>query len=192
MKNIFIITGPIGAGKSSACKFLKRYGYTYINSDKFAKEIIKKNKGIRKKISELLSIDNDLSKRMPWKKIRNFISLNMNNKISYDAIIHDIFYKKLNQHINIGIHDYVIEIPLVETIRQIKQKKIIICILASYKKRKERFTKNKHKNEFQFCSLDNLQQSREFYIKNSDYVINNNKGIDIMTSKLISIVNKYQ
>jgi len=192
MKNIFIITGPIGSGKSSACKFLKRYGYTYINSDKFAKEIIKKNKDIRKKISELLGINNDLSKRIPWKKIREFISLSMKNKKSYDSIVHDIFYKKLNHHINIDERDYVIEIPLVETIRKIKQKKIIICILASYKKRKERFTKKKNRNEFQFCSLDNLQQSSEFYIKNSDYVIDNNKGIEKMTNKIISIVNKYQ
>ena len=192
MRKIFIITGPIGSGKSSACKVLKRHGYKYINSDKFAKEIIKNNINIKKKISKLLNMDINLSKRMPWKKIRDFISLSMNNKKSYDAIVHDIFYKRLNHFLNINKHNYVIEIPLVETIKKIKQKKITICILANYKKRKERFTKNKHKNESQFCSLNNLQKSREFYMKNSDYVVNNNREIEIMTSKLISIVNKYQ
>ncbi len=192
MRNIIIITGPIGSGKSSACKFLKKYGYKYINSDKLAKEIIRGDNNIKKKISKLINIENDLSKRIPWKKIRDFISLSTSNKKNYDAIIHNSFYKKLNSEINNKKYNYVIEIPLVETIKKIKQKKVIICILSNYKKRRQRFVKNKRRNEVQFNSLNRLQKSYKFYIKNSDYVIYNNDEMDIMTNRLISIINKYQ
>tara|TARA_Y100000768_G_scaffold383378_1_gene365401 strand:+ start:871 stop:1443 length:573 start_codon:yes stop_codon:yes gene_type:complete len=189
MRNIYIITGPIGSGKSSACKFLKKHGFKYINSDKFAKDIIRSNKTIKKNISRLLNLHKDLSGRIPWKKIRNFISNNTENKRKYNAIIHDVFYKLLNEKIN-NEYDYVIEIPLIETIDKIKQKKTIICILTDYKNRKERFVKNKYKNEPQFETLNKLQESHEFYVKNSDYVIYNNKRIDAMNNKLISIINK--
>lgn len=191
MKKIFIITGPIGSGKTSACKLLKKYGYRYINSDKLAKEMIRNDKNIKQNIFKILDID-DLSRRVPWKKIRNFIATSVNNKKIYDSIIHNAFYKKLNQIIENKKYSYVIEIPLVETIKKIKQKKITICILTNYKSRKERFIKNKHRNELQFDNLNKLQKSQKFYMKNSDYVIYNNKGIEIMTDKLIAIMNKYQ
>ncbi len=191
MKKIFIITGPIGSGKTSACKLLKKYGYRYINSDKLAKEMIRNDKNIKQNIFKILDID-DLSRRVPWKKIRNFIATSINNKKIYDSIIHNAFYKKLNQIIENKKYSYVIEIPLVETIKKIKQKKITICILTNYKSRKERFIKNKHRNELQFDNLNKLQKSQKFYMKNSDYVIYNNKGIEIMTDKLIAIMNKYQ
>ena len=191
MRNIFVITGPIGSGKSSACKHLRKYGYRYINSDKLAKEMIKNNKNIRAKIFKLLGID-DSSKYIPWGRIRNFIAKSVNNKKFYDAIVHHAFYKKLNQMINNKKYRYVIEIPLIETIQNIKQKKITICILANNKNRKERFIQDKYKNELQFDKLNKLQKSREFYIKNSDYVIYNNERMEIMTNKLLSIINKYQ
>ena len=64
--------------------------------------------------------------------------------------------------------------------------------MANNKNRKERFIQDKYKNELQFDKLNKLQKSREFYIKNSDYVIYNNEGMEIMTNKLLSIINKYQ
>ncbi len=192
MRSIYIITGPIGSGKSSACKFLQKHGFTYINSDKFAKEIIKNNASIKKKISKLMHLNNDLSERIPWKKIRSFISQSIDNKRKYNAIIHSVFYKILNREIANNKYDYVIEIPLIETVKKIEQKKIIICILTDYKNRKKRFTKNNRKNELKFETLNKLQKSREFYIKNSDYVIYNNKSINIMNDSLISIINKHQ
>ncbi len=191
MKKIIIITGPIGSGKTLACKLLKKYGYRYINSDKLAKEMIRNDKNIKQNIFKLLDIGN-LSRNVPWKKIRNFIATSINNKKIYDSIIHNAFYKKLNQIIQDNQYSYVIEIPLVETIKNIKQKKITICILANYRNRKDRFIKNKHKNELQFDNLNKLQKSQKFYMKNSDYVIYNNKEIEIMNNKLVAIMNKYQ
>ena len=139
-----------------------------------------------------MHLNNDLSERIPWKRIRSFISQSTDNKKKYNAIIHSVFYKILNREIANNKYDYVIEIPLIETVKKIKQKKIIICILTDYKNRKKRFTKNNRKSELKFEILNKLQKSREFYIKNSDYVIYNNKSINIMNDSLISIINKYQ
>ena len=188
MRKIFIITGPIGSGKSSACRFLRKYNFQYINSDQLAKHIIKNDKNIKKKISKLLKLNYELSERIPWKRIRNFISMNTNNKKNYNAIIHTIFYNKLNRLISKSKDNFVIEIPLLETIKEIKYRNKIICILANEKNRKKRFMKNKGKNELQFNCLNKLQKSKRFYIMNSDYVIHNDNGIRTMTDKLISII----
>ena len=188
MRKVFIITGPIGSGKSSACRFLRKYDFQYINSDQLAKHIIKNDKNIKKKISKLLKLNYDLSERIPWKRIRNFISMNTNNKKNYNAIIHTIFYNKLNRLISKSKDNFVIEIPLLETIKEIKYRNKIICILANEKNRKKRFMKNKGKNELQFNCLNKLQKSKRFYIMNSDYVIHNDNGIRTMTDKLISII----
>ena len=188
MRKIFIITGPIGSGKSSACRFLRKYDFQYINSDQLAKHIIKNDKNIKKKISKLLKLNYELSERIPWKRIRDFISMNTNNKKNYNAIIHTIFYKKLNRLISKSKDNFVIEIPLLETIKEIKYRNKIICILANEKNRKKRFMKNKGKNELQFNCLNKLQKSKRFYIMNSDYVIHNDNSIRTMTDKLISII----
>ena len=188
MRKVFIITGPIGSGKSSACRFLRKYDFQYINSDQLAKHIIKNDKNIKKKISKLLKLNYELSERIPWKRIRNFISMNTNNKKNYNAIIHTIFYNKLNRLISKSKDNFVIEIPLLETIKEIKYRNKIICILANEKNRKKRFMKNKGKNELQFNCLNKLQKSKRFYIMNSDYVIHNDNGIRTMTDKLISII----
>ena len=188
MRKVFIITGPIGSGKSSACRFLRKYDFQYINSDQLAKHIIKNDKNIKKKISKLLKLNYELSERIPWKRIRDFISMNTNNKKNYNAIIHTIFYKKLNRLISKSKDNFVIEIPLLETIKEIKYRNKIICILANEKNRKKRFIKNKDKNELQFNCLNKLQKSKRFYIKNSNYVIHNDNNIRTMTDKLISII----
>ncbi len=188
MRKVFIITGPIGSGKSSACRFLRKYDFQYINSDQLAKHIIKNDKNIKKKISKLLKLNYELSERIPWKRIRDFISTNTNNKKNYNAIIHTIFYKKLNRLISKSKDNFVIEIPLLETIKEIKYRNKIICILANEKNRKKRFMKNKGKNELQFNCLNKLQKSKRFYIMNSDYVIHNDNSIRAMTDKLISII----
>ena len=172
MRKIFIITGPIGSGKSSACRFMRKYDFQYINSDQLAKHIIKNDKDIKKKISKLLKLDYELSERIPWKRIRNFISANTNNKKNYDAIVHGIFYKKLNRLISKSKNNFVIEIPLLETIKKIKYKNKIICILAN--------------------DINKLQKSKKFYIMNSDHVIYNDKSINTMTDKLIPIIKSNQ
>ena len=48
--------------------------------------------------------------------------------------------------------------------------------------------KNKGKNELQFNCLNKLQKNKKFYIMNSDHVIYNDKSINTMTDKLISII----
>ena len=145
---IFIITGPIGSGKSSACRFLRKYNFQYINSDQLAKHIIKNDKNIKKKISKLLKLNYELSERIPWKRIRDFISTNTNNKNNYNAIIHTIFYKKLNRLISKSKDNFVIEIPLLETIKEIKYRNKTICILANEKNRKKRFMKKRVKMSY--------------------------------------------
>ena len=48
---LIIISGKIGAGKSTLSKCFQRKGYHYINSDMFAKELIASNDSIKKELN---------------------------------------------------------------------------------------------------------------------------------------------
>ena len=45
-----VISGKIGSGKSTVCKLFEGHGYIGISSDTMAKDLIRTNKVIKKKI----------------------------------------------------------------------------------------------------------------------------------------------
>tara|TARA_Y100001958_G_C20911908_1_gene329709 strand:+ start:51 stop:626 length:576 start_codon:yes stop_codon:yes gene_type:complete len=190
MKKLLIISGPIGAGKTVACKHLMSKGYKYINSDNLAKDIIRQSTLIHKKINILMSENIDFSQRIPWKKIRNFVFESKNNKLCYDNIIHPIFYKKLNKIIKYAKSDMVIEIPLIETIKSIKNEFIIITLLSRFNLRSERALKKNKIDKKSFEYINKFQMSNKFYISNSDYVIHNNSDIVMLKKRLNQILRK--
>ena len=190
MRKVLIISGPIGAGKTVACKHIMSKGYEYINSDNLAKNIIQQSTLIHKKINTLMNENIDFSKRVPWKKIRNFVFESKNNKLCYDKIIHPIFYKKLNEIMKYQKSDMVIEIPLIETIKSIKNEFTLITLLSRLNLRSERALKKNKIDKKSFDNINKFQMSNKFYINNSDYVIHNNSGIVLMKKKLNQILNK--
>ena len=47
-----VITGKIGSGKSTLCKLFEKYNYFIINSDVYAKDLIRENKIIRESLTQ--------------------------------------------------------------------------------------------------------------------------------------------
>ena len=189
MSKILVISGPIGSGKSTACKYLKKFGYQYINADSLAKAIIKKDKSIKVKLSKLFDTKNTFEKRIPWKNIRNAIFKDKKIKSDYEKIVHTIFYKELNRIIN--NHDnFLIEIPLIETVSHIKKDKIVISILSRKANRRSRVLSRNTIDDILFNDINNLQKKDSYYAKYSDYVIHNNGMIEKLNKQLINIIEK--
>ena len=188
MNRIIIISGPIGSGKSTACKYVAKLGFKYINSDDLAKSIIKYNTKVHFELSKLLDIKSTFQ-RVPWAKIRNTIFYNSEIKDSFDNIIHPIFYKKLDKIID-SKNNFVIEIPLIETIYNIKKNKTIISILSEKSKRKDRVLSRNKIDDIMFNKIDNLQKNNDYYKKYSDHIIHNNGMIEKLYNNLNNIIKK--
>ncbi len=189
MSKILVISGPIGSGKSTACKYLKKFGYKYINADRLAKAIIKKNKSVKVKLSKLFDTKNTFEKRIPWKYIRNTIFKNKRIKSDYEKIIHTVFYRELNQIIN-NRDNFIIEIPLIETVSLIKKDKTIISILSRKANRRARVLSRNTIDGILFNDINNFQKKDSFYAKHSDYVIHNNGMIEKLNKQLKDIIEK--
>ena len=189
MSRILVISGPIGSGKSTACKYLKKFGYKYINSDSLAKAMIKKDKSIKIQLSKLFNTKNTFEKRIPWKSIRNTIFKDKKIKSNYDKIVHTIFYKELNRVIN-NHNNFIIEIPLIETVSLIKKDKTIISILSKKANRRSRVLSRNTIDDILFNDINNLQKKDSYYVKYSDYVIHNNGMIEKLNKQLTKIIEK--
>jgi len=188
---IIIVSGPIGSGKSKVSEFFKSKGFAYINSDLLAKKITKNNIQIQKKIKRFLGSNVFIKKKLSIAKLKKYIFLSKYNKDKVDSIIHPYFFKELNLMIKNTKNDkLVIEIPLIETCKNIKYKYKIISVIAKIHKRIERIDKKNKQSIEYFNSINSLQKKPSFYIKNSDYIIMNNGTISELKKKFNNIYKK--
>ena len=121
--NIIVLSGPICAGKSTVASFFKDIGYTVINSDNLAKKIIKGDDVLQRKISKLFNDKNIFKGKAKWSKLREYVFLNKKNTIRYNKIVHPSFFKEINRILSNNKKNILLELPLIETIKQLRHKK---------------------------------------------------------------------
>ena len=186
---LILISGKICSGKSTISKCLQKKGYTYINSDILAKDLILNN----------ISLKNKLQKEFSILKDRNIISLNELKLIflsskDYAArinyIIHPIFFKELNILLNKSKDKVVLELPLIETMNNIDHNFISIVLDTKLDIRKKRYLQRKKSKIKDFMILNDYQKSSIYYKNSSDYVISNNDTIELLKIRFNKLYKK--
>ena len=181
---LIIISGLIGSGKSTLSEFFKTKGYYCLNSDKIAKSLIKNDEKIKSKFFKLFGTSIFIRKRISIEKLRNKLIESKSNKTKIEKILHPVFFKKINQYLkNNKTKKIIIEIPLIETCRNIKYPYKVITVNTFLKVRIKRFMKKSGESKALFMKLNNLQKDKRYYINNSDYVLNNNDSIGLFKIK---------
>ena len=158
---LIIVSGLIGSGKTTVSKLLKKKKFHYLNADGIAKDLLKTNKEIKEKLL--------VSKK---------------NKIIIDKIIHPIFFSHINSLLNkMRKSSVVLELPLIETSKNISIPFKILTIDCSFNNRLERSLKNKRISKLEFTKLNKMQSNRSFYINNSNFILSNNDTISTLKNK---------
>ena len=174
-----VITGKIGSGKSTLCKLFEKYNYFIINSDVYAKDLIREKKIIRESLIKHYGDRITLDKTISLDKLKNILCSSREDKDIIDSIIHPVFYKEINKFIkNIKKNKIVIEIPLVETCKSLDMDHVIIYVDTEKLIRKTRYLQKKSTDDMIFENLDKFQIDREASMKLSDYIISNNGNMD--------------
>tara|TARA_Y100000992_G_C21113081_1_gene418266 strand:- start:24 stop:599 length:576 start_codon:yes stop_codon:yes gene_type:complete len=186
---IVVLSGPICAGKSTVASFFKDAGYKIINSDNLAKEIIRENKVLQNKISKLFFDNNIFKGRINWIKLRKHVFLDKKSTIKYNKIVHPFFFKVLNQILSKNKRNILIELPLIETINQIKHKIQVISVISKLEVRKKRLKKRNINKEL-IDRITLIQKSNSFYIKKSDFTLYNNATIRQLKSRFNDLRDK--
>ena len=183
------ITGSLASGKTTASKILSSRRGPLFSADKAVKELYK-NKHFRFLVSRRFKIKNNSQLK---KSLKKMILKNKDNIKKLERIIHPLVRKKMknftSQNKNKKFLFY--EIPLLIESKLMKQFNLVIFIKAKKQLRLRRF-QSKSGNKELFNVLNNKQMNDTQKIKYCDYVVVNEKNLNILKKKLFAIIDNYE
>ena len=183
------ITGSLASGKTTAGKILSFKRGPLFSADKAVKELYQK-KNFKSLIAKRFKIKNNNQIK---KYLKNLILKNKNIIKKLEKIIHPLVRKKMKnftlQNKNKKILFY--EIPLLVESKLIKHFDVIIFIKAKKQLRLRRF-RSKSEDKKLFNVLNNKQMKDTKKIKYCDYVVVNEKNLNILKKKLFAIIDNYE
>ena len=114
----------------------------------------------------------------------NSEKLDILNKITHKYVI-----GRMNDIINgAGEKDVVIDAPLLFSAGLYKMCDKIVCVVSSEKNRIERIISRDGISEKSALARIKAQMTNEEYIEKSDYVIENNEGLDELQKKTLDVI----
>ncbi len=182
------ITGSLASGKSTASNILRNKGPVF-NADSIVKKLYLQSK-FRKYISKKLKIQN---------------SSNLKSLIKQKILKDKSFFKKLERTIHPLVRKEMrnftkkhknkkltfFEIPLLVESRLMKNFDVVLFIKAKRSLRLKRF-KKKGGNKILFDVLNKKQFSTKKKTRHCDYVVVNEKNLNILKKNLLDILEKYE
>lgn len=188
------LTGGTGTGKTSVSRYFESAGYDVIDYDLITREIYKKGSACLKEIaghfgSEILTSDGELDRR------------------ALGAIV--FADKKSLEKLNSIVYKYIIEYTA-DIIENSKDKKLLldaptlfeaglqnkcdklIGVIAPKELRVERVMQRDNLERERVIDRINSQKDDDFYIKNCDYIINNNGSVSYMEAQVSDIIREIE
>ena len=182
------ITGSVASGKSTASKILSKKGPVF-SADSVVKKLYSQ-KRFRIYVSKKLKIANSSNLKSLIKK-KIFKDKSFFKKL--EKIIHPLVRKEMTifikKHKNKKFTFF--EIPLLVESRLMKKFDIILFIKAKRSLRMKRFNQ-KGGDKFFFNILNSKQLSDKKKSKHCDYVVVNEKNLDILKRNLLDILKRYE
>lgn len=174
-----IISGKIGSGKSTFCDFFRRDNYTILSADIIAKELIRNNNEVKRKLLDAFGDIIMQNNQISFYEIRKLLCGSIKDKNIINSIVHPIFFKKLNNILTeVNKYKVVIEIPLIETCKYLKKNYILVFIKADEEIRKSRYLSREVTGDNTFEILNGYQMTTKLSEGISDHVVTNNGSID--------------
>ena len=185
------ITGPSGAGKTTLCEIAKNiYNVKNVDADKIAKSLSSDNtseyfKEMVKLFGEELLQENGMLDR---RRIATIIYSDNNkreklNELTFNYVVKEI-KKEINKIENSNTNNLknvdiiIIDAPLLYEAGLEKICNKVVAVVASDDEKVDRICKrDRIDKEFAKKRLE-IQNKNEFYIKNADYVIYNDKDVE--------------
>ena len=183
------ITGSLASGKTTASKILSYKRGPLFSADKAVKELYQSKK-FKLLISKRFRIKNN---NLIKKSLKKLILENKKNIKKLEKLIHPIVRKKMinfsSKNKNKKLLFY--EIPLLIESKLMKHFNVVIFIKAKKQLRLRRF-QSKNGDKKLFNILNNKQMDETKKIKYCDYVIVNEKNLNILKKNLLAILDKYE
>ena len=189
------LTGQSGAGKTTVCQVFDESGFAIINADRIAREVVEKGKPCLEEITEcfgreILNDDGTLDRQSladivfgDREKLRQL------NAISYPYINSEIL-KMINQYREEKKRYVLLDAPTLFESRADDFCDLIISVTASEKNRSERIAKRDGITPEQIKRRFSSQHTEKFFINHSDFIIKNNKSVELLREKAKEVAEK--
>ena len=183
------ITGSLASGKTTASKILSSNRGPLFSADKAVKELYK-TKELKSLLKKKFKIENisQIKKSLKEIMLKNNASLK-----KLEKIIHPLVRNKMKKFTLKNKNKKILfyEIPLLIESKLMNYFDVIIFIKSKTHLRLKRF-KSKKGNKKLFKLLNSKQMSDKQKLKFCDYVVVNEKNLNILKKNLSSIISKYE
>lgn len=180
------LTGQSGAGKTTVCDVFEKNGFSIINADKIAREVVKLGSPCLKNINDVFPecID-ELTGELDRKKTADLVFndkgfLKIFNSIMYPYITTKIL-SEFRRLADGGSKYILLDAPTLFESRTDDFCNYIVCIIADEKLRLDRILSRDKISKESILSRFASQHSDDYYINRSDVVLCNNGSIDELT-----------
>lgn len=189
------LTGQTGAGKSTVSKIFEENGFAVINADIVARQVVEKGCPCLDELTDffgegILNETGELNRRVLGDIVFNDQKkLEILNSITYPYITAEIF-ERIKKYKDEGEKFILLDAPTLFESRADDFCDLIISVIAHEEIREKRIMERDGLTHEQAKSRMNSQHTEEFFKKNSDYYIKNNKSIDNVYSVAKEVVDK--
>ena len=181
------LTGQTGAGKTTVCGAFESNGFTVINADLIAREVMRKGLPCLVELadcfSEIILTDNGELDRKYLSSIvfNDKCKLEQLNSICYPYITSEIL-NQIKNNSDDGKKLILLDAPTLFESRADDFCELIISVVAKQEIRLERIMKRDGLSESEAKNRIDSQLDEAFFKQNSDFIIKNNKGLDNLSA----------
>lgn len=189
------LTGQTGAGKSTVSEVFAENGFSIINADVVARQVMEKGSACLAEIAEtfgrdVLNSDGSLDR----KKLAGIVftdneRLNTLNSISYPYITREIL-RQINTFSGMGRNFILLDAPTLFESGTDVFCDIIVSVVAEAVIRKHRIISRDGITPEQAQNRMDSQLDEEYFITHSEYVINNNGSPDSLREVAAELAGK--
>ena len=187
------LTGMSGAGKSTACKLFAESGFKIIDCDKISRVIVEKGKPCLAEIEKnfgqgILTVDGQLDRREMAGLIfgdankRLLLNSIMYPYISY-IIISDAYCRNEKAY-------FLLDAPTLFESGIDDLCDYVVSVVADHKTAVKRIMQRDGLTEEDAVARISSQHDMDFYIKRSDYYVENSGGLQVFFEKVNEIINR--
>lgn len=195
--DIFVVglTGQSGAGKTTVCKVFSEKGFDIINADLIAREVMEKGKPCLKEVEEcfgsgVITEDGELDRKaLAAIVFTDKTKLKQLNAISYPYIIFEIL-QKIKEYSKSGKKYVLLDAPTLFESRADDFCDLIISVTAPEATRINRISKRDDLPAERIKERFSSQHSERFFVNHSDFIIKNNKSVDVLLEKANEVADK--
>ena len=189
------LTGQTGAGKSTVSRVFVEQGFSLIDADRIAREVVEPGSPCLDELFEYFGStirgeNNSLNRRVLASIVfTDAHKLEVLNSIIHPYITEEIF-RRINQFAQEGHILILLDAPTLFESKASDFCDLIISVLADPEIRRDRIIVRDHLTEEAALQRMQAQLPEEFFVKHSDYIIRNNADLTKLTALAEEVADK--